>query len=69
MKRPTLASRRARVARVNAKRPPAVAVDVERRTIDDPTRRRKLVTLLADLVEARRASLDSRKGSRRGSGR
>lgn len=50
MRRPTLASRRERVARLAAKRPPdAIPIEVER-VEPDEVRRRKLVVLLAALL-------------------
>lgn len=46
-----LTSRRSRVARLAAKRPPGLRVEVDRRDVDDSARHRRLVLLLADLLD------------------
>jgi hypothetical protein len=52
--RPDLASRRARIARINAKRP---AMQVHAHYVPpSPSRYEQLVDLLVDLLEARRHS-------------
>jgi hypothetical protein len=52
--KPSLASRRARVARVNAKRPRELAVEVA--WVPEPGARDELVDLLLELLASRRHS-------------
>lgn len=52
--KPTIASRRARIARVNAKRPQHVAVDPVYKP--NPVSRERLIDLLVELLDAARGS-------------
>lgn len=54
MKRPTLESRRARVARVNAKRPRGVVIEPVYRP--NPAARERLIELLVELLDDNRQS-------------